>query len=132
MCKKVFRMNFVGRVCLLLSTAFTYFYLRDVPRALDYMITGELPPRLNVFWLEYSIRDFYVAGKFSRKIIRSALPAAALGFSGLLFVLGCVASSRGGGGVRRSEAFVWAVWGALLVGINVMTTWVIWKAFVFL
>lgn len=123
----------LGRICLVLSVLLTCCYMRDVPRAFDYMLTGYLPRKLNVFWLEYSLRDYYLPGIFARKMVRGALPAFALVFSALLLMLGSVSMFRGERvKVRRGESFVWAVVGALLFGANVMTTWIIWKAFVFL
>lgn len=130
--KRPWKVRTAGRLCLILSMLLTCLYVRDVPRAFNYMIIGELPPKLNVFWLEYSIRNFYLPGRFAEKAIRGALPAAAVGFSGLLFLLGCVVSRASDRvKVRRFEAFVWAALGAFLLGVNAMASWIIWKAFVF-
>jgi len=131
--KRPWKVRALGRICLVLSVLLTCFYMRDVPRAFDYMITGYLPKRLNVFWLEYSLRDYYLPGKFARKIVRGALPAFALGCSALLLLVGSVGILRGEHvKVRRGESFVWVVGGTLLFGANAMATWIIWKAFVFL
>lgn len=131
--KNPWKVRAFGRVCLVLSVLLTCFYMRDVPRAFDYMLTGYLPKKLNVFWVEYSLRNYYLPGKFARKIVRGALPASAVGCSVLLLMIGSVSIFREERvKVRRGEALVWTVAGALLFGANVMTTWIIWKAFVFL
>jgi hypothetical protein len=130
--RKPRKLRFAGRLCLIFSLFFTCSYVRDVPRAFDYMTTGELPPKLNVFWLEYSIRSYFLPGRFAEKVLRCALPAGAFGFSLLLLLLGCVAS-RAPDRVRihRCEAVAWSALGAFLLGLNAMTSWIIWKAFVF-
>lgn len=131
--KRPWKVRALGRICLVLSVLLTCFYMRDVPRAFDYMTTGYLPKKLNAFWLEYSLRDYYLPGKFARKIVRGALPASAVGCSALLLLVGSVGILRGERvRVRRGESFVWAVVGALFFGANMMATWIIWKAFVFL
>lgn len=131
--KRPWKIRALGRICLVLTILFTYFYMRDVPRAFEYMTTGYLPKKLNVFWLEYSLRDYYLPGKFARKIVRGALPASALGCSALLLLVGSVGILRAERvKVRRGESFVWAVVSALFFGANAMATWIIWKAFVFL
>jgi len=131
--KRPWKVRTLGRICLVLSVLLTCFYMRDVPRAFDYMTTGYLPKKLNVFWLEYSLRDYYLPGKFARKIVRGALPASAVGCSALLLLVGSVGILRGERlKVRRGESFLWAVVGALFFGANAMATWIIWKAFVFL
>ena len=131
--KRPWKVRALGRICLALSVLLSYFYMRDVPRAFQYMTTGYLPKKLNVFWLEYSLRDYYLPGKFARKIVRGALPASALGCSALLLLVGSVGILRRERvKVRRGEALVWTVLGALLFGANAMATWIIWKAFVFL
>jgi hypothetical protein len=127
------RLRFAGRLFLLLSLPLTCLYVWDVPRAFNYMLIGDLPPRLHCLWLEHSVRPLYLPGKFSRKLIRGALPAAAIASSAILFAFGCAASVTGHrANVSCLESFVWSSIGALLLGINAMTTWIIWKAFVFL
>ncbi|NQT82112.1 hypothetical protein HQ563_03760 [bacterium] len=130
--RKPWKVRFAGRLFLLLSVPLTCFYVQDVPRAFSYMEMGELPPRINVLWLEYSVRDFYLPGKSASKLIRAALPASAVGFSGLLFLLGCAAMFAGRRlKVSPLESFIWSSLGAFLLGINAMATWIVWKAFVF-
>jgi hypothetical protein len=107
--------------------------MRDVPRAFSYLNTGRLPQKLNVQWLEYSIRPYYLPNEFTEKIIRVALPASAAGASALLFLFGCIATLAGQRvKVSHFESLVWTALGALLLGLNAMTTWIIWEAFVFL
>jgi len=131
--KRAWKVRIAGRLCVLLVIPLTYLYVRDVPRAFHYMLSGELPPKLNVLWLEHSLRRYYFSGKFAKKVFKAALPASALGFSGLLLLLGCAAPlARERVMVSRFEALVWTAAGALLLGINAMATWIIWKAFVFL
>ncbi len=126
-------LRIAGRLCLAVCVPLSYFYLRDVPRALSYMQSGILPPKLNVFWLEHCIRQFYLPGNFAEKVVRALLPGSALGFSGLLLLLGFMGVGAGDRiRVGRFEALTWMAVGALLVGMNAMGTWIIWKAFVFL
>jgi len=131
--KKPWKVRFAGRFFLLLSIPLTCLYLRDVPRAFNYMEIGDMPPKPSILWLEYFIRDFYLPGAFARKLIRAVLPASTVASSGLLFLFGCAATSAGHRvRVSRTEAFIWSSLGAFFLGINVMTTWILWKAFVFL
>ncbi len=126
-------MRFAGRLFLLLSLPLTYLYMRDVPQAFSYLKTGILPQKLSGQWLEYALKPYYLPNKFTRKVIRGVLPASAVGSSALLFLFGCIATAAGQRvRVSRFESFVWTALGALLIGLNAMTTWIIWEAFVFL
>jgi hypothetical protein len=125
--------RFAGRLFLVLSVPLTCFYMRDVPQAFNYLNTGILPQKLSVQWLEYSIRPYYLPNKFTRKVIRAVLPGSALGSSLLLLLFGCIATAAGQRvKVSRFESFIWTALGALLLGLNAMTTWIIWEAFVFM